>query len=622
MAIAEDPVAMSPKETARPMYRKLIGIPVSLAVALMATGCVEEIPKDLGKKKPTEARSQTAVEEVDTGPAANAPKADPRILDPKIEEAPTGKYGGTLFLPAYDDPKTFNPTLVSDSTSGRFLAYTFDGLVEENGITFEVEPVLAKSWEIAKDNKTYTVKLRRGVTWHDGKPFTADDVIFTWMTVLPNLDIPWPERDNLKVDNQLPVVTKIDDFTVQFKLARPFAPFLSGMALPILPKHIWGPWITTKAKDGKPVALTKWGVDAKITDIVGTGPWIFENYRPGERITLKRNPNYFRFNQHKQPLPYLDRISVPFLKTLDTAILKFKSGETDSQWMPGKDYAYMKPLEREGRFKIINAGPDFRTSYMAFNLHPGKNKDGKPFVDPVKLKWFQDRRFRQAVSHAINRGAIIKAIYRGLAVPQDSPVFQKSPFFDPTVPTVDFDLKKAAALLAEAGFVKKGDQLYDKDGHPVKFSFMHQVGSKEGEMETTMIKKDLAQLGIKIQTQGVTFNVHIARVHESKDWESHMGAWGAGVDPHGVNALWKSNGQYHFFNLNPQDQPIANPTYEWEKRKKIYNEFQHIVAKEQILIHLPVFFYTVAIRDNVGNAQPSAYSSLGSSWNSYELYKK
>ncbi|MFN3431716.1 MAG: ABC transporter substrate-binding protein, partial [Candidatus Sericytochromatia bacterium] len=154
-----------------------------------------------------------------------------------------------------------------------------------------------------------------------------------------------------------------------------------------------------------------------------------------------------------------------------------------------------------------------------------------------------------------------------------------------------------------------------------------------------MIKKDLDKLGIKLQTQGVTFNVHIARVHESKDWESHMGAWGAGVDPHGVNALWKSNGQYHFFNLNPQDQPIANPTYEWEKRidalydagaatvdpvkrKKIYNEFQHLVSKEQVLIHLPVFFYTVAIRDTIGNAEPSAYSSLGSSWNSYELYKK
>ncbi|MFN3432077.1 MAG: ABC transporter substrate-binding protein, partial [Candidatus Sericytochromatia bacterium] len=206
------------------MYRKMIGIPLSLALALVATGCVEEIPEDLGQTKPAEARSQTAVEVVDTGPAANAPKADPRILDPKIEEAPTGKYGGTIFLPAYDDPKTFNPTLVSDSTSGRFLSYAFDGLVEENGITFEVEPVLAKSWEIAKDNKTYTVKLRRGVTWHDGKPFTADDVIFTWMTVLPNLDIPWPERDTLKVDNQLPVVTKIDDYTVQFKLARPFAP--------------------------------------------------------------------------------------------------------------------------------------------------------------------------------------------------------------------------------------------------------------------------------------------------------------------------------------------------------------------------------------------------------------
>ena len=118
-----------------------------------------------------------------------------------------------------------------------------------------------------------------------------------------------------------------------------------------------------------------------------------------------------------------------------------------------------------------------------------------------------------------------------------------------------------------------------------------------------------------------------------------MGAWGAGVEPHAVNSLWKSNGLYHYFNLNPSDKDNPSPTYAWEKRidelynagaaeldetkrKEIYNEFQRIVADEQILIFRPVFFYTVAVRDNIGNMAPSAYSSLGTGWNSWELYKK
>jgi peptide/nickel transport system substrate-binding protein len=621
------------------MIRKMIGIPVSLAFVLTSVGCVEEIPKDQGKQAVSQARSQDQVEEVDHGPAPNAPKLDPDIVNPLVEDAPTGKYGGTLYLPAYEDPKTYNVTLVTDSVSARFLAYTFDALTDEDGISFDVTPSLAEKWEVAKDNRTYTFHLRKGVKWHDGHPFTADDVVFTWSTVLPNADIPWSAKDDLRVDGKLPVVTKVDDYTVKMQLPKPFAPFVrltSGVL--ILPKHIWEPWMS-KDKDGKLIALSKWGVDTDVSKVVGTGPWEFDTYAPGERITFKRNPHYFRVNKHKQPLPYLDHISIPFLKSLDTAILKFKAGETDSQWMPGKDYAYMKPMEHDGHFKIYNGGPDFRTTFVAFNLNPGTNKDGKPLVEPYKLKWFAEKRFRQAIGHAINRKAIIKAVYRGLAVPQDSPIFQKSPYFDPNVPKFEYDLDKAAKLLTEAGFVKKGSQLYDADGHPVKFSILSEVGFKEGEMEVNMIRQDLAKLGINMVPQMVTFNVKIARTHESKDWEAELGNWGAGVEPHGVNSLWKSNGVYHFFNLNPSDTPAKTWAYPWEKRidelydlgamtldekkrHQIYNEFQHIVCDEQIMVFLPVYFYTVAIRDTVGNVRPSSFSTLGSSWNSYELYKK
>ena len=624
--------------------RLLVGPALAAAILMTVTGCPEEAdPGTTQGASPGASAAPVAAgtEAPDTGPAPNAPALDADLTDPRIEDMPTGKYGGQMIAGAYEDPKTFNPTLTVDSVSQRFVTYMFEALTEEDATTYEVEPVLAKGWTVSPDGKTYTFEMRKGVKWWDGKPVTAKDVLFTWNEVMTNLDIPWDTRDTVKIDGVLPTVTKKDDFTVVFTLPKPFAPFLrtTASAVVILPEHVFGPWARTKGPNGKPLSNSKLGVNAPITEIVGNGAWIPERYAPGERIIFKRNPHYFRTNRHKQPLPYMDKLVVPFLKNLETAILKFKAGETDAQWLPGKDFGYMKPVEKQGNFTIVNAGPDFRTSYFSFNLNPGKNKDGKPFVDPVKLKWFAEPKFRQAISHTIDRDAIIKNVFRGMAAEQNSPIFQKSPYYDPTVPTFALDRERAMQLLTEAGFKKDGTTLKDKDGHPVAFTLLHQVGFKDSELEANMIIQDLKKLGITMKMQPVTFNVHLARTHETKDWEAVIGAWGAGIEPHGVAHLWTSNGQSHFFNLNAAPKAHANPTYPWEKRidelfsegastideakrKTIYAEFQQLVMKEQVMIFLPVFNYTVAVRNTLGNTRPNPYNPLGISWNAWEIYRK
>ncbi|MEB3198083.1 MAG: ABC transporter substrate-binding protein [Candidatus Sericytochromatia bacterium] len=610
------------------------------AIALALGACAEEAEEKSSTQAPSAAPSVTATSVADTGPAANAPAGDPALKDPCIEDMPTGKYGGSLIAGAYEDPKTFNPTLVTDSVSGRFVSYLFEALCEEDPTTYEVEPILAKSWEVSSDGLTYTFHMREGVKWHDGKPLTAKDVVFTYMEVLRNEEIPWDSRDVIKIDGQLPDVSAPDARTVVFKLPKAFAPFMrTASGVPILPEHVFGPWVREKGPNGKPLSNSQWGVNADPRLIIGSGAWMVENYQPGQRIVFKRNPHYFRTNRHKQPLPYLDRLEVPFLKNLETAILKFKAGETDAQWLPGKDFTYMKPLEAQGNFTIVNGGPDFRTSYFAFNLNPGKNKEGKPYVDPVKLKWFSDRRFRQAVSYAIDREAIIKNVFRGMGAQQNSPIFQKSPFYDPSVASYALNLDKAQALLAEAGFKRDGAVLKDPAGHAVEFTLLHQLGSKDSELEANMIVQDLKKLGITMKMQQVTFNVHLARTHETKDWDAVIGAWGAGIEPHGVAHLWTSHGQSHFFNLNPAKVPHPSPAYPWEKRidelfaegastideakrKRIYSEFQQLVMNEQIMIFLPVFNYTVAVRNSLGNTRPNPYNPLGISWNAWEIYRK
>lgn len=596
---------------------------------------------ELALHPPSPDAAYDAAKAPDLGPDPTRPKAPASLLDPCVEPMPGGRFGGSLSFGAYDDPKTFNPTLAHDSVSARFITYFFDALAEEDGITYEVEPILAKSWTLSPDGKQYTFHLRRGVTWQDGKPLTAKDVAFTWNEVLANPDVPWDTRDTVKVEGVLPKVEALDEHTVRFTLPKAFAPFLrtAATSVPVLPEHVFGPWVRTKGADGKPISNTKWGVDSDPRSIVGSGAWMVESYKPGERLTLKRNPNYFRVTKHGQALPYLDRMDVPFLKNLETAVLKFQAGETDAQWFPGKSFAVMRPLEKSMGFHLVDGGPDFRTSYMVFNLNPGKGKDGKPLVNPVRLKWFQDKRFRQAVAYAMDREAVIKNVYRGLATEQNSPIFQKSPYFAEGLPSYPHNPAKAAALLAEAGFVKRGDKLFDAQGNEVIFEVLKDVGSAEADLELNLFKGDLSKLGITVKVVPVTFNVKIARTHESKDWECMAGAWGAGIEPHGVSHLWMSHGQAHTFNLNPSETRHAQTTYPWEKeiddlfeqgaatvdeakRKDIYRRFQQVVMEEAVMMFRPVFSYTVGVRNRVGNARPSPYSSLGSTWNSWELYKK
>lgn len=625
-----------------------IALPLLVSLACLVAGCPDDADKGsqtnsgaaTGAATVASAAASTAAQP-DTGPAANAPKLDAAMSDPLMMDSPTGKYGGEIVAPAYEDPKTFNVPLMADAVSQRFSLYMFEALAEEDGLTFEVRPVIAKSWDISPDGKSYTFHLRKGLKWSDGQPLNADDVVFTYNDLLPNKDIPWDARDVIKINGKLPVATKIDDQTVKIDLPDVFAPFLrmGAAGVQIMPKHVYGPWLTTKESNGKPVALSKWGVDSDLTKIVSHGPWIVQSYAPGERIIFKRNPHYFRVNRHNQPLPYADRLVVPFVKSVETAILKFKAGELDAQWLPGKNFAYMKPLESQGHFHIVNAGPDFRTTYVAFNLNPGKDKHGKPYVDPVKLSWFADKRFRQAMGYAIDRKAIIQNVYRGLGAEQNSPIFQKSPYYDPTVPQYDYDPKKAMDLLAEAGFKKVGNQLMDKNNVPVKFTMLRQVGSADLNLRSNMVQQDFAKLGVNMTFQDVNFNLFLAREYETKDWDCVEGDWTAGVEPHGLASLWESNGQRHFFDLNPSEKPNAAPNYPWEKkvdelfeaaahtvdeakRKELYSQFQHVICDEEVLVNLPVYDYTVGVRDSLGNCKPSSFSFVGFSWNGYELYRK
>ena len=338
-----------------------------------------------------------------------------------------GNPGGTLTFATISEPLTLNLAIANDASSSGVLGYLFEGLTETSWLTNEVEPALAESWEHSDDGLTWTFHLRKDVTWHDGRPFTAHDVDFTFNRITYNDDIPASARSSFNfrylddatgqwTEAQM-TVTALDDYTIQCVLPVPFAPFLRAMGTAIYPKHILEQYVDDGAFE------SVWDIETDPAEIIGTGPFTIERYDPGERVVMRRNPNYWLKDAAGNSLPYLDSVTHVIVEDLDAELEKFQSGEADVHGVLGEEYAELKPLEAEGNYTIHRRGPTFGTTFLAFNMNPGTSPEtGAPYVAPERLRWFQNTQFRQAVAHVIDKDKIISDVLHGLGYPQWSSV--------------------------------------------------------------------------------------------------------------------------------------------------------------------------------------------------------
>ncbi|MCA9399375.1 MAG: ABC transporter substrate-binding protein, partial [Candidatus Omnitrophica bacterium] len=413
------------------------------------------------------------------------------------EEA-VDKYGGHLVRVTTSDPKTFNDLISKETTSSAILGHIFEGLTTTDAFTLKVKPHLAESWDVSEDGLTWTFHLRQDVRWHDGKPFTADDVVFTYNELVYNPEIPASVRDIFTIDGQQFEVSKIDDYTVQFVLPVRFAPFLRGLSQSILPKHL----LEKSVKDG--TFNFMWKIDADPKDIVGTGPYKLAKYVPGQRLVLEKNAYYWMKSPEGDVLPYIDKITFVIVQSGDVALLKFLEGTVDAINIRGMDYPLVKPLEAEKNFTVYDMGPDTSSNFIVFNQNQGSDpQKGEPFVKPAyKLKWFTNPDFRRAVAHAVDKERIIEVVMNGLGYPQHAATSPAVGFFhNPDVRQYEYDLDKAREFLKKAGFTDKdGDGfLEDAEGHPLEFSLYTSgdLGSVRGVI-AGMLRHDLEQLGMKV----------------------------------------------------------------------------------------------------------------------------
>ncbi len=538
------------------------------------------------------------------------------------------RYGGRLVLSAISDPKSFNPILAKETSTTNVINFVFDGLTTTNGVTLEVEPALASAWTKGPVGREWLFHLREDARWADGTPFTADDVVFTFNDLIYNDSIPNSLRDIFTIDGKKIKVERIDKHTVKFSMGTTFAPFLRAMSAPILPKHL----LEESVRNG--TFNSTWGVDTPVEKIVGTGPFQLAEYKSGQRVVLKRNPNYWKKDKQKRKLPFLDEIAFMIVPNQDVGFLKFQEGELDFYDCRGADYPLLKPREKDGNFTIYRTGPSFGSTFITFNENTSIDaRTKKTLIAPEKLYWFTNVKFRQAVAHAIDKKSIIDIVYNGLAVPQDSCMSpSEGYFYSSHVTRYAFDIPKAKAILAKEGFrdVNGDGFLEDSGGKTVEFNLCTNAGVTERVKMAEIIRKDLENVGMKVHLVTLEFNNLVSKLSGSFDWDAVILGLTGSVDPHFGNNVWQSSGHLHLW--YPKEPA---PATSWEaridkifnravqepedsKRKKLYDEWQKIVSEEVPVVYTVLPESILAVRNKYGNLKPTAYG--GAFHNLEEIY--
>ena len=539
-----------------------------------------------------------------------------------------GKQGGTLTSATISEPLTFNLAIANDASSSGVLGYLYEGLTQTSWLTDEVEPLLAESWERSDDGLTWTFHLRKDVRWHDGEPFTAHDVDFTFNRIIYNHDIPASSRPAFHfrfLDEEIGewkeepmTVTALDDYTVECVLPGPFAPFLRSMGTAIYPQHI----LEKHVDDGS--FTDTWNIDTDPAEIIGTGPFTIGAYEPGERVVMRRNQNYWLKDDAGNSLPYLDEIVHVLVPDLETELEKFLAGESDVHGVLGEEYARLEPLQEEGGFTIFRRGPAFGTTFLGFNMNPGEDTDtGEPFVTPWKLKWFQNTQFRQAVAHTIDKDTIIDDVQHGLGYPQWASVSPAAgDFHNPNVRRYEYDLDKANEILDGIGWTDTdGDGIREDDeGNDIEFSLVTNSGNTVREKVGTLVNQGMQEIGLKVDYQLVEFGDLVAQLTGSYDWEAMIIGFTGGPDPYSGISFWHSGEGLHLWYPN---QP--EPATEWEaridelyilasreldrdKRVDLYHQAQGIAAENVPVIYTTLSERLSAVRNVFGNMTPTLYA--------------
>jgi peptide/nickel transport system substrate-binding protein len=551
-------------------------------------------------------------------------KPDEELL---ILPGSTGVRGGSLVAALRSEPKTLNPVSALDLPSKEVIALLSADLIHTNVYTQQTEPALARLWRVSPDKRTYTLELRRGVSFSDGHPFDADDVVFSFKVYLDE-KIHSPQRDLLEVGGKPIQVRKLGPYRIAFELPQPYAAAERLFdSVSILPKHL----LEQAYKQGE--LAHAWSLTTNPNAIAGLGPFRLKQYSAGQQLVLERNPFYWKADAAKDRLPYLDNLVFVPVPTDDAEVIRFQAGDLDViDNINAENYAVLERAQTAKHYQVHDLGPGMEYDFLFFNLNDLSAKQ-LPEISR-KQQWFRRDEFRQAVSAAIDREAIVRLVYHGRATSLASQVTPGNKLWvNAALPSPALSLEKAQALLRSAGFSRRPDgKLVDVHGDLVEFSIITNPSNLQRTKMATIIQEDLNRLGMQVHVVPLEFQSLMTRVFDSFDYEaSVLGLQSGDADPNPEVNVWTSDGGTHVWApaemrpLTPWQaeldrlMQLQTTVLDYKKRKQIYDRVQQIIAQYEPVICLVSPNVLVGAKDSFAGIKPAVlrHHIL---WNVEQLY--
>ncbi len=551
----------------------------------------------------------------------------------KIEPRVAGKPGGTLTYRMTSAPKTFNYILAADEPSIVTTLYLLTSrLIEFDHRQQKYVPALAESVTPAADGRTVDIKLREGLKFSDGHAITSDDVIFTLKAIYDEKTNSPAFGDAMLVNGKKIEAKRVNDRSLQLIFPEKVAAVENYLDnLGAMPRHL-----LEKDLDGGKFAEA-WKLTSDPATIATSGAFTVESSTPGERMTLKRNPHYYKKDEKGAQLPYLEKIVLEIIPDPNNTFASLNQGTIDiADRIRGTDFATLS--SQSGPVQAHDLGPGLGTDHIWFNLNRATG-EGKQLDNTPKYKWFSSKAFRQAVASAIDRKTIADITLKGLATPLYGFVSPANRvWINPNLTRLAYDTEKAKSLLKNAGFKQQGTadapELFDAENNRVEFTLVIPAENEQRKLIAAVVQEDLARLGIKMQVVPVENQEVSARWSKTYDYDALLfGLSVTGIDPSSYANFLLSSASVH------QWQPSQKtPATEWEakidklfaeqanendaaKRAAIFNEIQNIIADETPIIPITARHIVTAANGRIGNYAPSSIFPY-SIWNADELFIK
>lgn len=504
--------------------------------------------------------------------AAYDPKKDPLVNPPSLFEPPPKDPAriaadDTLYLQLDGSPNTLNPLFLSSLYEDLASGTMYTGLITwDKAFTWRPNEELVESFQESDDHTTFTIKMKPGFKWQDGVPFTAHDVVYSWQQVL---DPRVPALAAKSTTEPIKECIAVDDLTVKYVQPEALATARWNLEIPLIPKHIF-----EKEKAAHPDLKTGDYYNYQARHPIGNGAYRFVEWKENDRIVVER------WEEYAGRKPYFKRIVFRIIPDHNVSLLSFEKGDVDViDRLSAQQFARETNTESFARVGCKAWGTSWDFGYIGWNMD-GSN----PF--------FKDRRVRLAMTHALNIPLILNKVYYNLATRCLGIFHPTSWMFNPEIKPLDYDLKKSAVLLDEAGWKvdpNNGWRYKEIDGNKVQFEFtlMMPQGSPSAPKIAAIFQEDLKRIGVSMKTREIEWSAFLEKTTKH-EFQADTAGWGTGTDPDTNWNLWRTEeyktGRNYVGYSNPKVDELfvkGRKEFNFEARRKIYQEIDKLIYDDQ-----------------------------------------